>query len=427
MARLTPTDLALVSALVLGFALVSKRAPSSVVTAPMVFVGVGLLVGPDGLDWLRLELDEGVLHVMAELTLVFVLFGDATRIDLAALRRELGLPVRLLSVGLPLCIFAGALVAKLLMPVLGVWEAATLGAVLAPTDAALGQAVVSSEAVPMRIRQALNVESGLNDGIALPFVLVFASLASAARGGELRSPGEWSLYALSQVTLGPLVGLSIAWLGGRALRLAAARHSVEPSFERLAALSIALLCFAGAELASGNGFIAAFVGGLAFGEMHKGRGRAMLGFLEAEGHLLMLLVFLGFGATLAVAAVRAASPAMFACALLSLTLVRMIPVSLALLGARLSLPSHVFLGWFGPRGLASILYAILLLSEAALPHEPQVFSVVVLTALLSVLLHGLSAGPASALYGRLARGERFEAEHAEVTPHPLRRPRVEPR
>ncbi len=419
---MNPEDVALLSVLVLGFSLISKRIEGSVITAPMVFVGLGLLVGPTVLGVLHFEIGEGALHILAELTLVLVLFGDATRIDLSALRRELGLPIRLLGIGLPLSIGLGTVLAKVLLPELSWWEAATLGAVLAPTDAALGQAVVSSPVVPLRIRQALNVESGLNDGIALPFVLIFVSLASMGQGDE-RTTAEWIEFAALQVTLGPLVGVAVAWLGGRLLKWSGDIGFIDQNFERLGGLALALLCFGGAELAGGNGFIAAFVGGVTLGNTQRNRCHGTLVFLEAEGQLLMLAVFLGLGVSLVVPALHGATGMAVAYAVLSLTVVRMLPVSLSLIGSGLMAPSHVFLGWFGPRGLASILYGILIVAEASAPHEDLLFNVVVLTALLSIVLHGLTAAPGAAAYGRITREqeEKGMPEFMPVTAHPLRR------
>lgn len=418
---MNPTDVVLLASLIFAFGLISKRLDGTVLTPPMVFVGVGLLVGSSGLGLLHFKVGEGTLHILAELTLILVLFGDATRIDVRTLRRELGLPVRLLGIGLPLSMAVGAGLALLVLPDLTLWEAATLGAILAPTDAALGQAVVSSPLVPLRIRQGLNVESGLNDGIALPFVLVFMSLASMSHG-ESRTPEEWVVFAALQVTLGPLIGFLIAWVGGYLVARAATFGYIEESFERIAGLALALLCYAAAELAGGNGFIAAFVGGVTIGNTQRERCRWMLAFLEAEGQLFMLMVFLGLGASLAVPAMSSATGPVVLYALLSLTLVRMVPVSISLIGTKLRLPSHLFIGWFGPRGLASILYGILLLSEATTPHEDAIFHVVVVTALLSVFLHGLTASPGVALYSRATRTvDASSAEFAPVTEQPVRR------
>jgi len=410
----------LVACFVFGFGLVSRRLAVSPLTPPLVFVGLGIAFGPWGLDWLHFDVEHGAMHVLAELTLILVLFGDAARIDLSALRRELGLPVRLLAIGMPLTILLGTLVGKWLFPQLSWLEAAVLGAVLAPTDAALGQAVVSNPAVPTRVRQALNVESGLNDGIVLPVVLVLAALASMSTE-TTRSATDWARFAATQVTLGPLVGIAVAWLGNRFLKWSTAKGWMEPPFERLAGLALALLAFAFAELVGGNGFIAAFVSGLMLGQWTRGRCEWLYDFLEAEGQLLMLLVFLAFGVSFAAPALETASWRSLAYAVLSLTAVRMIPVAISMLGTGLRFPTILFLGWFGPRGLASILFGILVLDETDLPHEALIFELVMLTVLFSVVAHGVSAAPLARRYAAMAADpEHCAEEHREVMDHPLR-------
>lgn len=410
----------LIACFVFGFGLMSRRLAVSPLTPPLVFVGLGIAFGPWGLAWLQFDVEHGAMHVLAELTLILVLFGDAARIDLSALRQELGLPVRLLAIGMPLTILFGGLAAKWMFPELGWLEAAVLGAVLAPTDAALGQAVVSNPAVPTRVRQALNVESGLNDGIVLPVVLVLAALASM--GAEMtRSASDWARFAALQVTLGPLVGVAVAWLGNRLLKWSTAKGWIEPPFERLMGLALALLAFACAEHVGGNGFIAAFVSGMMLGQWTRGRCEWLYDFLEAEGQLLMLLVFLAFGVSFAAPAFETASWSTVAYAVLSLTVIRMVPVAIALVGTGLRLPTVLFIGWFGPRGLASILFGILVLDEADLPHEAQIFELVMLTVLFSVVAHGLSAAPLARRYGAMAADRAHCAEeHQEVMEHPLR-------
>jgi NhaP-type Na+/H+ or K+/H+ antiporter len=414
------TTVVWIALLVLGYGLVSKRLERTVITPPMVFVAVGLLFSGSALGDLGMHADRSVIHVLAELTLVLVLFGDAARIDLRALRDELGLPMRLLGIGMPLTIIAGAVVAKLVLPELTWFEAAALGAVLAPTDAALGQAVVSAPSVPLRIRQALNVESGLNDGIALPVVLIFAALASMG-GGENRSAAEWVQFATMQVTLGPLAGFVIAWVGGRLITWSDRQDWMDGRFARLAGIALALLSFGGAELIGGNGFIAAFVAGMTLGNSQRGKCEYLYSFLEAEGQLLALLVFLLLGLRLAAPAITESTASMLLYAVLSLTLIRMVPVAISLIGSGLRGPSVLFLGWFGPRGLASLLFAILILEEAALPHEGLVFDVVILTVLGSVFAHGMTAAPAARKYGELASDPgKCPAENAAVADHPLR-------
>jgi len=415
-----PALLAAVAGVLLAFAAISGKAERGVLTAPMAFVAAGFLLSDQGVGVLSFEIEGGVVHGLAELTLVLVLFTDASRIDLACVRREGGIPLRLLAFGMPLTLVAGALAAVALLPGLRPVDALLLSAILTPTDAALGQAVVTSSRIPVRIRQALNVESGLNDGIALPLVLVLASLAGAteAEGG----PAFWLRFAALQLTLGPLVGAAVGGLGGRLLERGALAGWVSPPFQRLSGLGLALLAFAGAEVVGGNGFIAAFVAGLALGNVARGICPRIHDFGEAEGQLLALLVFLVFGGLVVPAALPHVDAEVVLYAVASLTVVRMLPVALALMGSGL-LPSTVaFLGWFGPRGLASILFAMIVVEEGRLADGARVEAIVTLTVLLSTLLHGMSAQPLAGMYARriAARRARAHVEHAPVVEHPVR-------
>ena len=401
--------LALVAASVLGFGLVSGKAQKSIFTPPIVFVAVGWVLAGHGLGFLDLHIDEHSIHTLAELTLVLVLFTDASRIDLSRLRREHDLPVRLLAIGLPLTIGFGTLVAAWLFPHFTLWEAALLAAVLAPTDAALGQAVVSSPKVPVRIRQALNVESGLNDGIALPVVLLFLSACSAAvEGGGGAS--YWLRFAALQVTLGPLVGVAVGWIGGRLVEKATVTGWMNHAFQNLASLGLAVLAFGGAELIGGNGFIAAFVAGLTLGNVTEHNCECLYEFAEAEGQLMTLLVFFVFGAAMAPEALIHAGWQTWLYAGLSLTIIRMLPVFLSLLGMKLRPATLGFLGWFGPRGIASILFGLLVVDESILGGGKEIFSVVLVTVLLSVLLHGITAYPGATWYSK--HSETFDEEKA---------------
>jgi NhaP-type Na+/H+ or K+/H+ antiporter len=411
-------QLALVAFALLLFGAVSKKAERSPLTPPIFFVLVGLAMSPRALGWLDLDVDGSVIHALAELTLVLVLFTDASRIDLACLRREESLPARLLGIGLPLTILAGFAAALALLPGIEPSEALLLAAVLAPTDAALGQAVVSNPRVPVRIRQSLNVESGLNDGIALPVVLVFASLAGARE--EAGGVGYWLGFAALAVTLGPLVGGLVGWAGGRLVEHGTRAGWITRAFEQLAALGLALLAFSAAELVGGNGFIAAFAAGLTVGNVARSVCPCLHEFGEAEGQLLTLLVFLVFGGVMVPMALPLLDARAFAYALASLTIVRMVPVALALLGTGLRPASVAFLGWFGPRGLASILFALLVVEEGRLESGPFLVAVVVLTVLLSTLLHGVTAYPLARRYGAFAsalaeaRAERRDAMELPV-------------
>ncbi|MDX2480832.1 MAG: cation:proton antiporter, partial [Desulfuromusa sp.] len=358
------------------------------ITAPLVFVVFGILIGASGLDIVQLDQGHSAIHFIAELTLILVLFTDAARIDLKRLRRDHNLPVRMLLVGLPLAIAAGTLLATQLFPSFLIWEAALLAALLAPTDAALGQVVVSAKIVPVRIRQAINVESGLNDGIALPAVLLFAALASAEYAAS--GAGEWIRFGALQLTLGPLIGVIVGFVGARGLDTAAERRWASESFQGIGILSLAVFTYVTAELIGGNGFIAAFIGGMVFGNTIRHPCTFLFEFMETEGQLLMLITFLVFGAVLLPEGLEFVTPMILLYAVLSLTVIRMIPIAISLIGTRLRLPTQLFLGWFGPRGLASILFVLLILEETELPHRAELLSITVVTVALSVLLHGVT-------------------------------------
>ena len=414
-----PSSIAVIALAVCVFAAFSKKAERSPLTPPMFFLAVGFFLGGEGLGWMHLEIDGAAINVLAELTLVLVLFTDAARIDLMCLRREESLPSRLLGIGMPLTIVGGAAVAVVVLPQVGWREALLLAAILAPTDAALGQAVVSNPLVPVRIRQSLNVESGLNDGIALPVVLVFASLAGASE--EAGNASYWLRFAVLAVTLGPLVGVVVGVVGGRIIGWGTRSGWVNDAFQRIAGLGLALLAFGAAELIGGNGFIAAFVAGLTLGNMARGVCKCLYEFGEAEGQLLTLLVFLAFGAAMLPEALPYATGGTVLYALLSLTVVRMIPVALSLLGTGLRPASVAFLGWFGPRGLASILFALLVVEEGGLATGQLLMTVVVLTVLASTVLHGLTAYPLARRYGEYAAAmDESEAERADGPELPVR-------
>ncbi len=413
---------AVVAAVILGFGLISGRVQKSILTAPLVFVGVGLMLGEHGIGLLDLEIDESLIHTLAELTLVLVLFTDATRINLKRLASEHNLPVRLLLLGMPLTIVLGTVAATVLFGAFTFWEAALLAAVLAPTDAALGQAVVSSPQVPVRIRQTLNVESGLNDGIALPLVLVFLSTCSSAVAGE-GGTEYWFKFALLQVTLGPLVGILVGWLGGRAVTWATRSGWMNEAFQHLSSLGLALFAFAGAELVHGNGFIAAFCAGLTLGNTAKGICDCLYEFAEAEGQLLTLLVFLVFGAILLPEALDHMSWQTILYGFLSLTVIRMVPVALSLIGTKLRKETVLFIGWFGPRGIASILFGLLVVDKSVLIHREEIFLVALVTVAMSVVAHGVTASPGAEWYSRHSeeyRDDAESAEHQQVSEMPVR-------
>ncbi len=407
------------------FALISRRAEAGMVTAPMVFTGFGFLMGGAVLRVVEPSLESAGLQALAEITLVVALFTDAARIDLRRLGREHHVPLRLLGISLPLTVFAGTGLAMLLFPELGLWPAALIGVMLAPTDAALGQAVVSDPRVPQQVRQALNVESGLNDGLAFPALLFVASLAGAGAAEDLGvgSGGigitGWTTFIAGQLVLGPLVGVVVGLGGAMLVERANSRGWMNDIFLRISTLSLAILAFTGAELVGGNGFIAAFAGGLAVGTRSREVLDGVEDFGETEGQLLTLLVFLLFGAVL-LPDLHALGWRHLLYAVLSLTAVRMLPVALSLVGTRLAPSTVLFLGWFGPRGLASIIYLLLVLEAGAVPGMEEIKRVVFLTVVLSIALHGATAAPLAGRYGRRIKALDAAPEHRPVFPFPVR-------
>ena len=387
-------DIAVVAGFVLGYALISRRLETTPVTGPMIFVGSGILLGPEVLD--VLDLDERAVSILAEATLVLLLFTDAIRIDLGGLRRQVELPARLLGVGLPLTLAAGLVLAVVVFPDFGLWEAALVAAILAPTDAALGQAVVSNPRVPIRVRQALNVESGLNDGLMVPIITLF--LAFAAVEVDLETPGFWAEFAVRQIGFGLLAGVAVGYVGGKLIDHFSTRDWMEGTFRQLATLAVGVAAFAVAEAVDGNGFVAAFVAGVAFGAAAREHCEGVYDFAEDEAQLLALLTFLFFGAAIAGPALGELDWRIALYAVASLTAVRMLPVAASLLGASLRVPTVAYLGWFGPRGLASIVFGLTILEEADLPQGEDVFVVVIWTVLASVALHGVTSVALSRRY-----------------------------
>jgi NhaP-type Na+/H+ or K+/H+ antiporter len=391
------TGLAVLAAVVLAYALVSRRLELSAISAPMVFVGAGIVAGPDVLGLVELDATHGTAFHVAELTLALLLFADAARIDVRSLRGHADLPGRLLGVGMPLTILLGMAAGAVLLTELEFWEAAIVAAVLAPTDAALGQAVVSSRAVPARIRQALSVESGLNDGLSVPFLALFLAIAVDQTVPEAR---DWLGFAAEQIGLGTLIGAGVGGGGAWLVERSAARGLTTPLFEQIAVLALAVLAFVLADEAGGNGFIAAFVGGLAAGQIGAVSGQRIFEFTEEEGQLLSLAVFFVFG-TVAISFLDGADVGIVVYAALSLTLVRMVPVALAVTGMGFRPSTVAFVGWFGPRGLASIILALVVAEEEPeLPALGVVLAAMTVTVLASVVLHSLSAVPIVRSYSR---------------------------
>ena len=395
---MSASDVAIVAAIVFVWGALSARLERYDVTAPIIFVLAGLLLTHGLLAPLGFAPSRELVKALAEITLVLVLFSDASRVRLADLRADLGLCLRLLGVGLPLTIGLGMLLALALFSGMSVWLALLVGAALAPTDAALGAGVMVNPAVPARIRRLLNIESGLNDGIATPVVLVAIAGAATAEHAASTGPGA----AVAELALGVLVGVLAGGVGGFVVNVARRRGWAEGGFAGSAVLALAVCAYACALALHGNGFIAAFVGGLAYGSTSGEHGERLVPYVEETGALVSLLVWLAFGAIAVVPAFESLTWQRVLYAVLSLTVIRMVPVALALVGTRLGRAAVAFVGWFGPRGLASVVFALLALEDLGKPAGPAV-TVIAFTVLLSVVAHGLTADPLARRYGpRLA-------------------------
>jgi NhaP-type Na+/H+ or K+/H+ antiporter len=388
--------LATIAALLIGYATVSRRLEHLNVSGAMFFTTAGLLVGPV-LGLLELQVHGEQVKLLAEITLTLVLFADASRISLRALHREFAVPLRLLGIGLPLTIAAGALIGAAVIPAVSLAEALVLAIVLACTDAALGQAVVSDERVPSRIRQGLNVESGLNDGLCVP--LFFIAIAIAETDAGTASGHSASQLVFEQIGYGLVGGVVAGALGAIALQQAARRRLIEPHWLQILSLASALLAAGVASALGGSIFIAAFTGGFLFGALRRGDTGGEVSYLVDEGgELFNAVTFIVFGAVILGPLLDEVTWQIVLYAVLSLTVVRMLPVALALLGTGARRPTLAFLGWFGPRGLASIVFGVILLDDTKLPHLQTLLLAITVTIALSVYAHGLTARPLTERY-----------------------------
>lgn len=396
----------------LAYAVVQKRLTTTALTGPMVFVAFGLLASSSGLGMIESSQTDvaNVVDVVFQATLVLVLFTDAAALHFSSWRADAALPGRLLGVGLPLTVVVGGLVAAVLLTDLGIWEAAIIGAIVAPTDAALGQAVIANPRVPERIRQALDVESGLNDGVSLPFVLIFIGLAQ-----ESADAGAIATFA-SQIGIAVAVGVAVGMISGRVLVRAAKAGWMSTAWSSIAVISIAGIAFMAADGLGGSGFISTFVAGLAYGGATRGRIVENEAVAADLGEALVQVSFLLFGALVLEPALGSLTWPVLVVAVLALTVVRMGPVALALIGTGMKAPTVLYMGWFGPRGLATIVFAALVVTEADLPGTGTIVTVAAVTVGLSVLAHGMSAYPGSQRYASWIAGRDDTAALGETEP-----------
>ena len=384
-----------IAVMLIAYGALSGRLRSTPVSQAMVFAAFGLLAGSRVLDLVEADVATQFVRRLAEATLTLLLFTDAIRVNRGRLRHESGLPARLLGIGLPLTIAAGTLAALAVFPQLNLWTAAALATMLAPTDAALGLPVVTNRRLPSRIRQGLNIESGLNDGVCVPLLIVFLTIAQAEEGLGHVEPVK---VVLEELGFGAVGGVVAGGLGAWVLRRFGRRGWMEGTWRQIDAVATALLAYTLAAALGGSGFIAAFTAGIVFGIGAADHAEEATFLAEQTGELLNAVTFLLFGAVLLGPALGELDWPIALYAVASLTLVRMVPVALAMVGTGMRRVTVVFLGWFGPRGLASIVFVLILLEGTGLPERPLMLAVVTWTVALSVYAHGLTAWPGATRY-----------------------------
>jgi len=409
-----------VGVILVGYAAVSGALDRRGVTSAMLFVAAGFAVGPSGLGFVDIPATGTVAETVTELALVFLLFSDAARIDLRSLRRHLDWPGRLLLVSLPLSMAVGFGAALLVLPSLAVASAFLLATMLCATDAALGQRVVEDEAVPSRVRQALDVESGLNDGLAVPFFLVALDISLNTLDGGVPSAVVNEIAA--QLGWGVVAGVGAGAAGGLLFHLSDDRGWLHPRWQQVFTLAVTFCAFAAADELGGSVFIAAFLGGIAFRRAARKNGSGTTYLTEQVGDVLAAVMWIGFGAIAISLALPIVTWRIALYAVISLTVTRMLAVALALARTGARWQTMAFMGWFGPRGLASVVFALLAL-ERQVPEARTLLATVVVTVTLSVFLHGLTAMPLVSAYHRWCVSRDVSRPTAEARPTPLPRQR----
>ncbi|WIY25677.1 cation:proton antiporter [Parasedimentitalea psychrophila] len=385
------------------YSIVAGRIERGMVSGPIVFVSAGILMGPLVLGWFEGGALRQQLRIFADMTLVLILFSDAANVELSVLRSKIKIPTRMLLVGLPGVIVLGFGLALVLLDMLSLYEAAILGVILAATDAALGKAVISDPRVPDWIRASLNAESGLNDGICVPFLFIFIAL-SLETAGTAASTVAPLIIVLEEIGIGLIAGLGLTLVAGTLLKFCISRGWLTEVWTQVTVPALALACFELAGEMHGSGYIAAFTGGLLFGRLMGPAKHKFVLAAEGIGETLAMLTWLLFGSAVVASIIGLVTWQIMAYALLSLTVVRVLPIFLSLSGTASTKQDRLFLGWFGPRGLASIVFVIIVM-DSELPGGEVIALVVVLTVFLSLIIHGITARPLSGWISRHHSGK----------------------
>ena len=388
-----------VAFIILLYGFFSRSLENYNISGPMVFMFVGIALSPLIFNVAHLDIDDNIVKTVAEIALIIVLFSDSSTINIKKFKDQWKIPTRLLLIGLPLTIVFSTYAGTLFFPDESLISLLLVALILAPTDAALGKAVVVDKSIPLPIRSAINVESGLNDGIVFPLLITVVALIVGHK--ELGEDSSWILYLLAQISIGSMIGAFNGYVGAKLLTKAIHHNWIRESYRNLSPISLAILSFYFAEYFGGNGFISAFVAGVFFGSFSQVIDIQTEAFLEGSGEILILISFLVFGLTFIPSTIAYVEGSVVGYALLSLTLFRMLPVALSLTGLKLSLATKLFIGWFGPRGIASILYVMIVMQTILdIQGHEKLYATITLTIFLSIVLHGLSAKPFVKIYSR---------------------------
>jgi NhaP-type Na+/H+ or K+/H+ antiporter len=389
-------------------ALLSRAMERGPFSSAIFFVAIGLALGQIGL--LRLPVDSDRVVLIGVLTLTLTLFTDAVKMQTEQLKQDWPASMAVLGPGTILTAVGIAASARWLLG-FALVPSLLLGAILASTDPVLLRDVLRDRRTPQAVRQILSVESGMNDAVALPAILILMALA----GGRLHSAATWAEFALPVFVLSPLVGVAVAWLGMRGLTSVDRRIGVRRDYQSLYSLGIAFVAYAAADAVGASGLLAAFVAGLTIAVSDLDLCECFLEYGETTAELLMLLTFVVFGSSLVRPALAALDGRTAAFAAVVLFVCR--PAALMLVLSRFNIPiqDKLFAAWHGPRGLNSILLALLVLVSGA-AGGPQVFAVTGIVVLASVMLHGISGTPLVAWASRAPDVELVPGHEGEAVP-----------
>ncbi|KYJ86364.1 cation:proton antiporter [Sulfurovum riftiae] len=396
-----------IALVILGYGLFSRLLGKYNISGPMVFTMVGILLSPLVMGGEPIKVNGDVVQITAEITLILVLFGDSSALNLTQLKKHWRLPFRLLFVAMPITIVIATLTGIYFFPNESLLYVLLLALILAPTDAALGKIVVSDERIPKVVRNTINVESGLNDGVVFPVLLTV--LAMIVSNSDTAQSG-WMTYIAQQVIIGAVAGGFAGWAGANMMMKAVKRGWMEEQYSNLAPVALAIFSFYFAEHFGGNGYISAFFSGLFLGNTSEYLRERVENFVESEGELLVMISFLIFGLVFIPITIEYWSLKALGFAILSLTVLRMIPVIIGFGFFKIDLSTRLFYGWFGPRGIASILYILVAVGHiGGIQGHEEIFAVASLTIFLSIFLHGFSAQPLAIAYSKTHPADKEES------------------